>query len=255
METKFTTQIFWLAVKSLVYCVNPHLTNLERKVRSIAEGYQSGTATKDEYLIGETLCWSCILGAKVFVSSISHMTELVCAMLLRSAHMYDSKGNQLTGSQTPELNAYGTPLEIDLNLSEKVPPQFGLLPSTYISDSLIAIRKFIFLGGCKLLNTPGTRDTLIRIENTFLMESRGELLAAVLIFVLIDEHKFIRNPSLKMEIGVLSIFAALNNPKFHNTLDSTTYFKKYLAKAFINAFVEAQRSKWRSGLSYFSGLL
>eukprot|EP01054_Gregarina_sp_Poly1_P008426 Gregarina_sp_Poly_1__8425@NODE_495_length_7936_cov_45_131783_g398_i0_p1_GENE_NODE_495_length_7936_cov_45_131783_g398_i0NODE_495_length_7936_cov_45_131783_g398_i0_p1_ORF_typecomplete_len1158_score187_86Ufd2P_core/PF10408_9/5_1e02Ufd2P_core/PF10408_9/1_2e94Ubox/PF04564_15/4_9e20_NODE_495_length_7936_cov_45_131783_g398_i0413514 len=244
-DVKFTCQVFWLTLKAVRVFLIPCYNHYEIKLRKLVSVFKgSGTGEKDGAL-GELLCWTSCLEQDNFVNSLSHFSELACAVFLRSAFAFTSGGDEVSISKDNSSSA--TPLvlqQINVSLdllpsAKQPPPQFASLPHSYISDFFSMISKML-----TTTVSPIFVNSKQDATEHFMASTNAELLAASVLFILRDPSNYIRGIGLKLE-GAAHILLAISGTKtMLRRFANTQCVKSAMIPSLITSFVEAQKASY-----------
>ncbi|KYK64036.1 U-box domain-containing protein, partial [Toxoplasma gondii TgCatPRC2] len=177
-ETKFPSEVFWLALKAVRVLFNPcmaEFTRILQKFQSVHDQGASPTSPEYRFLVAEILSWRTVILHPKFCSLYWHLVHLGLSWLLRAVYCFNLDGSCRLDEETlsvkpPRLatlvmQSCPPPLQVErqraaranasgsqspnhaANASQDVttPPQFAALPSALVEDLFSSIRRMLEL--------------------------------------------------------------------------------------------------------------
>ncbi|UKJ88205.2 ubiquitination-mediated degradation component [Theileria orientalis] len=254
-NSKFITQIFWLALKGLNMMFMPALQeNLKLLTQALnyATTSQNLSANDDKLAnyISHVYVWRTPLQHPSLLKALWHYVNISLRVFLRCFLLYDAKGGVKADYKALYDSSKGKFSALVEKYCEKVldtdkavaPPQFTALPVELIETVLDLVKNMTILRQYDHYIKPADGDPLEGMD--------FELVISVCIFIMKCPNDVIKNIHIKCDMACSTIlylckFSEQSVAKFENI----NVCKQHLMDALVRTFISSQKSNYNTRIS------
>ncbi|RQX72874.1 U-box domain-containing protein [Toxoplasma gondii CAST] len=276
-ETKFPSEVFWLALKAVRVLFNPcmaEFTRILQKFQSVHDQGASPTSPEYRFLVAEILSWRTVILHPKFCSLYWHLVHLGLSWLLRAVYCFNLDGSCRLDEETlsvkhPRLatlvmQSCPPPLQVErqraarpnasgsqspnhaANASQDVttPPQFAALPSALVEDLFSSIRRMLELQSVYL----SVRSSQ-GFEQPPIAAMDAELVASACIAVM-TASDFFRNVHLRCDGACKTLYFMFLTEGVRDRLESIPVVQEHLVRALTEVFIASERGSYYDRITF-----
>ncbi|XP_026193300.1 ubiquitin conjugation factor E4 [Cyclospora cayetanensis] len=253
-DAKFTTEVFWLAIRAVRLCFNSCVAEYMRWMEHFQQRHDGGMQQNSpEYrsIIAELLGWRALLLHPRFCSLYWHFAHLFCSWLLGCMYTYtadgkeDSKATGLLNAQKWRAAALLTQLPPGGAASPAKPsPQFALLPSGIVDDLMLSIRHMAELQAFYSGLRGGQGGEVSPCSSM-----DAELVAATCIAVM-GSPGFFRSVHTRCDGACRTLHRLFLLDEFRCRLEALPVAKNFLLPALVEVFIDSERGSYYDRINF-----
>ncbi|PFH36053.1 U-box domain-containing protein [Besnoitia besnoiti] len=285
-ESKFSTEVFLLMLKSLRVLFNPCMAEFTRILQKFQAVHDQGTSpTSPEYrfLIAEIMAWRTVVFHPKFCSLYWHAVHLALAWLLRAVYCFNLDGSlraddvalvakQQNRFSTLVLQSCPPPLQAEratrgASGAGRTSPGRGATPSSHggasaSSDAVTVPPQFAALPSALVEDLFTSVRRMLELQSVYLSvrSTQGfeqppiaamdaELVAAACIAVM-TASEFFRNVHLRCDGACRTLYFMFLTEGVRGRLENTPVVQEHLVRALTDVFIASERGSYYDRITF-----